>query len=148
MSAIEPILKHVDSFTVIGLTVRTKNSDEFNPETAKLPNLWQQFYSSNPTPNTTIFGVYSGYESDTAGYYDVTAGTLNNNQSVELSAVKINSGNYLVFNGKGQMPQTVIDTWKRVWDYFTVGSPYQRCFMTDFEEYRNGDEVAIFIGVR
>ncbi|CAM4478392.1 MAG: hypothetical protein LEGION0403_FIIPPAGN_02448 [Legionella sp.] len=147
MSAIESILKHVDSFTVRGLTVRTKNSDEFNPETAKLPNLWQQFYSSNPTPNTTIFGVYSGYESDTEGYYDVTAGTLNNNQGAELSVVTINSGNYLVFQGKGAMPQTVIEAWKRVWDYFTVDSPHQRCFMTDFEEYKNGDEVAIFIGV-
>lgn len=148
MSVIHPVLKHVDSFTVTGLTVRTKNSDEFNPETAKLPTLWQQFYSSNPIPNTTIFGVYSGYESDANGFYDVTVGTLNNNQGAELSVAKINSGNYLVFQGKGAMPQAVIETWKRVWDYFTVDSPYQRCFMTDFEEYKNGDEVAIFIGVR
>jgi predicted transcriptional regulator YdeE len=147
MSVIQPVLKHVDSFIVTGLTVRTKNNDEFNPETAKLPTLWQQFYSSNPTPNTTIFGVYSGYESDANGSYDVTAGTLNNNQVAELSTAKINSGNYLVFQNKGAMPQTVIETWKRVWDYFTVDSPYQRCFMTDFEEYKNGDEVAIFIGV-
>lgn len=148
MLVIRPVLKHVDSFTVTGLTVRTKNSDEFNPETAKLPNLWQQFYASNPIANTTIFGVYSGYESDANGSYDVTAGTLNNNHGTELNAVKINSGNYLVFQGKGAMPQTVIETWKRVWDYFTVDSPYQRCFMTDFEEYKNDDEVAIFIGVR
>lgn len=63
-------------------------------------------------------------------------------------AVKINSGNYLVFQGKGQMPQIVIETWKHIWDYFTVDRPYQRCFRTDFEEYKNGDEVAIFIGVR
>ncbi|KTD76562.1 GyrI-like domain-containing protein [Legionella waltersii] len=148
MSVINPVLKHVDSFTVKGLTVRTKNSDEFNPEIAKLPTLWQRFYASNLIPNTTIFGVYSGYETDANGPYDVTAGTINSNQGAELSAVKINSGNYLVFQGKGAMPQTVIETWKRVWDYFTADSPYQRCFMTDFEEYKNGDEVAIFIGVR
>lgn len=147
MSVIHPVLKHVDSFTVTGLTIRTKNSDEFNPEIAKLPTLWQQFYSSNPTPNTTIFGVYSGYESDANGSYDVTAGILNSNHGAELSAVKINPGNYLVFQNKGVMPQTVIEAWKRVWDYFTVDRPYQRCFMTDFEEYKNGDEVAIFIGV-
>jgi predicted transcriptional regulator YdeE len=141
-------MKQVDSFTVTGLTVRTQNSDEFNQETAKLPNLWQQFYASNPPPNTTIFGVYSGYASDANGSYDVTAGTLNNNQGAELCAVKINSGNYLVFQGKGAMPQTVIETWKRVWDYFTADSPYQRCFMTDFEEYKNSDEVAIYISVK
>ena len=148
MPAIHPILKHVDSFTVTGLTVRTQNSDDFNQETAKLPKLWQQFYSSKPTTNTTIFGVYSDYESDANGSYDVTVGALNHNQSVELSGVKINSGNYLVFQGKGQMPQIVIETWQRVWDYFTVESSYQRCFMTDFEEYKNGDEVAIYIGIK
>lgn len=148
MSAIHPVLKHVDSFTVTGLSIRTKNSDEFNTQTAKLPNLWQQFYSSNPFPNTTIFGVYSGYESDVNGSYDVTAGTVSNNQSAEKSAVKINSGNYLVFQCKGPMPQTVIQTWQRIWDYFTLDSPYQRCFMTDFEEYKNGDELAIYIGVK
>jgi len=147
MPAIHPIMKHVDSFTVTGLTVRTQNSDEFNQETAKLPNLWQQFYASNPTPNTTIFGVYSGYESDANGLYNVTVGNTNDNQSDELSAVKINSGNYLIFQGKGPMPQTVIEAWKRVWAYFSVESPYQRCFMTDFEEYKNSDEVAIYIGV-
>lgn len=148
MPAIHPIMKHVDSFTVTGLAVRTQNSDEFNQETAKLPNLWQQFYASNPIPNTPIFGVYSGYESDANGIYNVTVGNSNNNQSNELSAVKINSGNYLIFQGKGSMPQTVIETWKRVWDYFAIESPYQRCFMTDFEEYKNSDEVAIFIGVK
>ncbi len=148
MPTTDPIMKHVDSFTVTGRTVRTKNSDEFNPDSAKLSNLWQQFYSSNPSPNTTIFGVYSGYESDANGSYDVTAGVLNTNQRVALSAVAINSGNYLVFQSKGQMPQTVIETWKRVWDYFNVNSPYLRCFMTDFEAYKNGDEVAIYIGVK
>lgn len=147
MPAIHPIIKHVDSFTVTGFTVRTQNSDEFHPETAKLPTLWQQFYSSNPTINSTVFGVYSSYESDANGFYDVTVGSLNNNQSAKLSSIKIHSGHYLIFRGKGAMPQTVIETWKRVWDYFTADSPYQRCFMTDFEEYKNGDEVAVFIGV-
>lgn len=148
MPAIHPIMKHVDSFTVTGLAVRTQNSDEFNQETARLPNLWQRFYATNPIPNTTIFGVYSNYESDVNGLYNVTVGNSNNNQSDELSAVKINSGNYLIFQGKGSMPQTVIETWKRAWDYFAVESPYQRCFMTDFEEYKNSDEVAIYIGVK
>lgn len=147
MSVIDPVLKHVDSFTVSGLTVRTKNSDEFNPEKAKLPNLWQQFYSRNHIHNTTVYGVYSDYESDAHGAYNLTAGTSNNNQEIELNTVRINSGNYLVFQNKGPMPQTVIETWKRIWDYFTVDCPHQRCYKTDFEEYKNGDEVAVYIGV-
>lgn len=148
MPSIQPIMKHVDSFTVTGLTVRTQNSDEFNEETAKLPKLWQQFYSSNPIKNTAIFGVYSDYESDANGLYNVTVGTTNDSQSAELNVVKINSGNYLVFQAKGPMPQAVIETWKRVWDYFAKGNAHQRCFMTDFEAYSNSDEVAIYIGVK
>ena|SRR3990167_4716428 len=148
MPAIHPIMKHVDSFTVTGLTVRTQNSDEFNQETAKLPNLWQQFYAGHLIPNTTIFGVYSAYESGANGFYNVTVGNSNDNQSAELSAVKIDSGKYLIFHGKGSMPQIVIETWKSVWAYFSGESPYQRCFMTDFEEYKNSDEVTIYIGVK
>jgi predicted transcriptional regulator YdeE len=147
MSSIQPIMKHIDSFTVTGLHVRTQNSDEFNEETAKIPKLWQQFYSSNPAINTTIFSIYSDYESDENGPYVVTVGVTDDNSN-KLNTVKIHSGNYLVFQGKGSMPQAVIETWQRVWDYFTGSCPYQRCFMTDFEEYSNGDEVSIYIGVK
>ncbi len=148
MPSIQPIMKYVERFTVTGLTVRTRNSDEFNQETAKLPNLWQQFYARKPTPDTTIFGVYSNYESDASGPYNVTVGTTHDKQHAELSAIKIHPGNYLVFHGKGAMPLTVIETWKRVWDCFTGESSYQRCFMTDFEAHSNSDEVAIYIGVK
>lgn len=147
MPLIQPILKHVDSFTVTGFKVRTQNRDEFNQETAKLPNLWQQFYSSNLATNTSVFGVYSGYEADANSPYTVTVGITGAEQSIELNNININSGNYLVFQGKGTMPLTVIETWQRVWNYFTEDSAYQRCFMTDFEAYSNGDEIAIYIGV-
>lgn len=139
-------MKKVDSFIVTGFAARTQNVDEFNAATAKIPTLWHQFYSSNPTITTTIYGVYSDYESDANGLYTVTVGV--DNQKVGLSGVTINSGNYLVFQGKGSMPLTVIETWKRVWDYFTSESAYQRYFMTDFEAYTNSDEVAIYIGVK
>ncbi|MBA2649626.1 MAG: effector binding domain-containing protein [Legionella sp.] len=92
--------------------------------------------------------VYSDYESNANGLYNVTVGTTNDNQSAEISAIKINSGTYLTFQGKGTMPLTFIETWKRVWDYFTQASPYQRCFVTDFEAYNNIDEVEIYIGVK
>lgn len=142
------VVLYVDSFTVTGFMVRTKNSDEFSQETAKLPKLWQQFYAANPTPNTTIFGVYSDYESDANGFYNVTAGVNSDSLDPVLHTIKVNSGNYLLFQSKGSMPQAVIETWQRVWDYFTETSLHQRCFMTDFEAYSNGDEIAIYIGIK
>lgn len=148
MSLAQPIVKYIDSFTVTGFSVRTQNSIEFDEKTAKLPKLWQKFNSNNPTIDETVFGVYSDYESDVNGFYTVTAGIASANEVDELSSVKINSGNYLIFRGKGEMPKAIIDTWRVVWNYFTVDSPYKRCFMTDFEAYSNGDEVAIYIGIK
>jgi predicted transcriptional regulator YdeE len=148
MPSIQPIIKHIDSFTVTGFTLRTQNSDEFKEETAKIPKLWQRFHSSNPATNTTIFGVYSDYESDANGLYSVTAGVINDNHGTKLHTVKVNSGRYLVFQDRGLMPQAVIATWMRVWDYFSAESPYHRCFMTDFEAYNNGNEISIYIGIK
>lgn len=147
MSLTNPIMKQVDSFTVTGFRVKTQNSDEFNKETAKIPNLWQQFYASNLAPNSTIFSVYSDYETDANGQYTVTLGLSNASHGAPLPATKVNSGSYLIFQGKGSMPETVIATWQRVWDYFSKENGYQRCFMTDFEAYTNKDEVSIYIGV-
>lgn len=148
------MLIYIEEFTVVGLTVRTMNSDEFNPEKSKLPLLWNQFYSlieSIPSRlNSSIFGVYSDYESDATGHYSMTAGVLVNPavSMPNLSMVRVQAGDYLVFEGKGEMPQTVVETWKRVWEYFTLESDYQRSFRTDFEQYNGSDYVAIHIGVK
>lgn len=149
MSSIPPILKYVESFTVTGLNVRTQNSDEFNEKTAKLPSLWQQFYSSDLAANANIFEVYSDYESDANGLYTVTVGIPDNSDhtGAEFTSVKIPASNYLVFQGAGPMPSTVVETWKQIWDYFDAKSNYQRSFISDFEVYSGSDKVAIYIGI-
>lgn len=147
MPIMQPILKYMDGFTVTGFHVKTQNSVEFDENTAKLPELWQKFYVSNSDNDATIFGVYSDYESDENGPYRVTAGIASDGQGKGFSSVNIHPGNYLVFQGKGTMPQAVIETWNSVWEYFTKDSQYQRCFKSDFEAYSGADEVAIYIGI-
>ena len=39
-----PIQQLVEETTIVGIAVRTKNSDEMNPETAQLPELWRRFF--------------------------------------------------------------------------------------------------------
>lgn len=143
----QPVIKHVDSFTVHGLTVRTQNSDEMQAKTAKLPKLWEEFYASNPSPEKVTYGIYSDYESDANGQYTVTVGVDPESQSSTLQTVEINAGNYLVFQAKGPMPQTVINTWQHIWDYFNKDPKHKRCYRTDFEAYLGEDEVAIYIGI-
>lgn len=62
--------------TISGLKIRTKNADEMNPKTAKIGALWQTFFTDamptlEPTP---LYGVYTNYESDARGEFDVLVG--------------------------------------------------------------------------
>lgn len=145
--SILPTVKQVESFIVTGFSLRTQNKDEFNEKTAKLPSLWQQFYTSELATHVNIFGVYSNYDSDVNGPYTVTVGVKSSQAQTELSAVTIQAGNYLVFQGIGSMPATVVETWKRVWTFFATNTEYQRNFISDFEAYSGSDEVAIYIGL-
>jgi predicted transcriptional regulator YdeE len=133
---------------VTGLSTRTQNTDEFNEKTAKLPSLWQQFYSSDLAANANIFEVYSDYESDANGLYTVTIGVTCDSERAEFGSVKIQTGNYLVFQGAGPMPFTVVETWKQIWAYFEAENEYQRSFISDFEAYSGSDKVAIHIGIK
>ncbi|WP_285578171.1 GyrI-like domain-containing protein [Geothrix limicola] len=151
-----PKLTNVSPFSVTGISVRTINRDEFNPTTAKLPNLWARFYGNgvtgqvpNQAPGSSVFGVYSDYESDATGFYSVTAGMATSGPtSSEFTTVSIEEGRYLVFENRGPMPQAVIDTWGIIWAYFENNTEFIRSYTTDFEEYRGPDQIAIHIGVR
>ncbi len=150
---------HIPAFSVAGIAVRTRNSEEMNPAIARLGGLWNRFFSQSwerklPSrgDDGRIFGVYSGYESNEHGAFDVTAGVAvadpDGAQAVPgASRVDIQAGDYLVFTGQGDMPQMVIDTWVRIWDYFAENPQVQRRFGTDFEAYEGPDQVAIHIGV-
>lgn len=145
--SIQLIMKQVESFTVTGFSVRTQNSDEFNEKTAKLPSLWQQFYSSELATNTRVFGVYSNYASDAHGLYTVTVGVEASPAAPQLSSVSIHSGSYLVFQGTGPMPTTVVEVWKQVWAFFEGNKEHRRNFISDFEVYDGSDRVMIYIGL-
>jgi predicted transcriptional regulator YdeE len=63
------------------------------------------------------------------------------------SAVKIETGDYLVFTGQGEMPQMVLAAWQAVWQYFEQHPEIRRSYKSDFEAYSGPDQVAIHIGV-
>lgn len=143
----QPTMKQVESFSVTGFSVRTQNSDEFNEKTAKIPSLWQQFYTSDLATNPNLFGVYSNYDSDANGPYTLTVGVEFDSTSISSNSVTIQAGNYLVFQGIGPMPATVIETWKQVWAFFETNTAHRRNFISDFEAYSQADQVAIYIGL-
>ena len=137
---------------IAGISARTTNAAEFNPVTGKIAGLWGRFFSEgqfdslpNKLPESPVYGVYSGYESDYTGAFDVTAGVA---ISRAQGQVELQAGEYLVFSATGPMPQTVLQTWGVVWQYFQSNPNVQRSYATDFEAYIGIDMVEIHIGVR
>lgn len=142
-----PILTYIKGFRVMGLSTRTQNCDEFNQATAKIPNLWHQFYTSDLAANKHMFSVYSNYDSDVHGLYTVTIGIASDDAQDPFSFTTIQEGNYLVFHDKGSKPEVVIKLWKQIWSFFETRNEYQRSYISDFEAYSDSDQVSIYIGV-
>ncbi|VEB37492.1 GyrI-like domain-containing protein [Legionella cherrii] len=151
MIHIKPQQIKVEAFTVTGLSVRTKNADEFNSETAKLSKLWQKFYASplSIKSDSPIYGVYSAYESDHNGFYTVTAGVATPDpQITDFDKINIQKGNYLIFKNSGPMPKAIIEIWQAIWHYFDTQSTVARAYETDFEVYMEQEECAVYIGIK
>ncbi len=137
------------SKTIYGLKVRTKNEDEMNSQTAKIGKMWGEYFSTiAPTlpQDTLAYGVYTNYESDAFGEFDVIAGSEVKNS--ELGKVILAEGNYLCFKANGELPQAIIETWGEIWAYFTdENCKEKRVFNTDYELYLGEREAEIYIEV-
>ena len=142
----------INQKTIKGIKVRTKNADEMSPDTSKISGLWQRFYTDvaqHLEKEAAVLGVYCNYESDFTGEFDVLAGSDVLENDVANDSVTIQAGRYLVFEGNGSMPQAVIDTWSRIWEYFSSNEPeYTRAYTTDFELYKSDCEIQIFIAIK
>jgi len=143
---------HVNEKTILGLCARTNNESEMNPKTGRIGPLVHAFDENVQVDyrgSARVYSVYYDYESDVSGNYSVLIGAdAVDSSSVELSEVKIQAGNYLVFSGEGQIPHIVIETWAKVWSYFAnPGCAHTRAYLTDFEFYKNQSEIEIYIGI-
>jgi predicted transcriptional regulator YdeE len=141
---------------IYGIATRTKNIDEINPQTEKIGTIWQKF---DKTVNVDykggerVYGVYYNYESNANGKFDVLAGYETSNEKLE--SVKIEKGKYLVFNktykenNDNTRVQAIIETWGKIWEYFSnENSQYKRAYKTDFEYYKNSNEIEIYISIQ
>ena len=147
--------REVLPFRVAGLQVRTRNADEQQAQTAQIGPMWQRFYLedlfdkvSHKQPDSFDYGVYSNYESDASGLFDVTAGVALAAPGSDYPEVEIEGGEYLVFSARGAMPDVVIQTWGLIWAYFQDHPQVRRRFISDFEVYTGPDSVAIYIGIQ
>ena len=149
----------LEPFLVAGITARTNNVAEMNPQTAKIPLLWGVFFADgvandivNQTSNSPIYGVYHRYASDANGDYSLTAGVgvVSAALTVEdegVETIAIAGGSYLIFTAASDAVEHIIQTWQEIWAYFTQHPELRRAYRTDFEAYLGQGQLSIYIGI-
>ncbi|GAC1662966.1 MAG: GyrI-like domain-containing protein [Ktedonobacteraceae bacterium] len=155
---ITPQIVTQDEKQIAGVTARTSNTAEANPETAKIPALWQRFFQiadripHRVNPNI-IFGAYTGYENDYHGQYSliVSAEADGSNAMPEgVVEATLPAGKYMLFVAEGQMPQALIETWGKIWKYFSEEGEHARAYTTDYERHdmNSQSKVEVYIAIK
>lgn len=149
---------------LVGLSVRTNNKNEMNPETSKISELAGRFWSENIAakipqrikPGVTL-SVYTDYASDEHGDYTYFIGeevSSLENISDHLSPLIIPAAKYQKFTtDPGKMPEVVIQAWQAIWQMTPADLGAKRKYQADFEVYDerahdfNQATVDIYIGI-
>jgi predicted transcriptional regulator YdeE len=151
------VVKHPGAIA-IGIGVRTRNADEMDPQSAKIPALWGRFFGegiaaqiAKEPAHALVAGVYCEYESDHSGAYSLIAGVIADERAPVPSGMRkivIPRGSYLVFRGRGEMPSVVVETWRAVWRHFADPAHGERACAVDFELYPGPNAVDVHVSVR
>lgn len=151
-----PQLRAGKARRVAGIALRTDNATEAGPQ-GKIPGLWQRYRSEDwfaRLEDLGAFGppvgVYSAYESDVNGSFQLLAGreiTALAKVPDPLQVVSIPAGNYIVFESTGPLPGSVVKGWQEVWAYFARPGAEARAYTYDFEIYPSAEEVEIWVAV-
>ena len=138
--------EHLNEMTLVGITVRTSNNLEANPETAKILSTVNDYFGNGLSqkiqgrikPDTT-YCAYTEYESDENGEYTYFIGEeVDPSQKVDpiFTSLTIPASNYVKFEcGPGKMPTVCIDAWKEIWQMSSDDLGGKRAYIADFELY-------------
>ena len=120
--------------------------------------MWERFIKerwSERLDEVGAFGpttaVYSAYESDVTGSYQLLVGRQVRNSlpvSAPLQVVSTAQGSYLTFRCSGPLPQAISDGWRDVWTYFGLDNAPARAYTSDFEIYPEAGPVEIWVAVQ
>jgi predicted transcriptional regulator YdeE len=150
---------------LVGLTARTNNKNEMNPQTSKIGALAGQFWSQNiasqivnrKNPGVTL-SVYTEYDSNEHGDYTYFIGEEVNsfeNISAGLKQLTIPAAKYQKFTTpQGTMPEVVINAWQQIWKMSEKDFGGERAYIADFEVYDerasnpSSSVLDIYIGIK
>jgi predicted transcriptional regulator YdeE len=153
------------SITLVGLSVRTNNADEQNPEKAQIGHLLGQYFQNDvpsklkdrTNPGTTYM-VYTDYASDEHGDYTCFFGeqvdSLDRQNLNELKSMAIPANTYQKFTTEtGNMVEVVVKAWQEIWQMTPTDFEGTRNYKADFQihDHRAADmnnaTVDIYVGI-
>jgi predicted transcriptional regulator YdeE len=151
-----------DTFTVVGIRVRTTNAREAGPD-GEIPKLWGRAMQNGildripDRADKNIIVVNSDYATDEHGEYDYTLGvrvTRADTLPEGFVAKVIVPGEYaIVRSGQGPPAQVVPAVWQRIWKMTPDQLGGHRAYKTDFEVYPQGGDpqniqMEVYLGLR
>lgn len=131
---------------LIGISIRTSNAAECNPETAQIGATVQKYIlkgiyyqiENQKNPGTTLC-VYTEYESDHNGEYTYFIGAEVDPTAEPpegLKAITVPAQSYAKFTtDNGPMPKVCIDGWLDIWKMSDEERGGERQYCADFEVY-------------
>ncbi len=131
---------------LVGLTVRTNNKNEMNPQMSKIGELAGRFWRqniANQIPNRKNSGVtlsvYTEFDSNEHGDYTYFIGEevgSFENMPPDLRKLTIPAAKYQKFTTpSGKMPEVVINAWQQIWKMSVSDFGGDRAYIADFEVY-------------
>ncbi len=148
----------------VGLSARTNNKNEMNPQTSKIGELVGRYRGQNlaaqirnrKNPGVTL-SVYTEYDSNEHGDYTYFIGeevSSFENIPDAFQKLTIPASKYQKFTTpSGKMPEVLINAWQEIWKMTPDDFGGKRAYQADFELYdqRAADpantSLDIYIGV-
>ncbi len=155
----------LQELALVGLTARTNNKNEMNPETSKIASLAGTYWGNqlandikHRTQPGITYSVYTEYESDENGEYTYFIGeaveSVDDQNLSQFRTLVIPKSSYQKFTTQpGKMPDIVIASWQSIWKMSEGDFGGKRKYIADFEVYdqRAADPsntvIDIYIGI-
>ncbi len=151
-----PRITHRNESKIIGIEVRASNLLENEASSTRISDLWKKFHNDkkripNKRDERTALGVYTSYQDNNNEYSLIVASEVTTLERVPEGMVSqiIPAGKYLIFAGKGHMPNAALSVWEQIARYFSNGAHYKRAYTVDFElhDMTKADEVEVHISI-
>jgi predicted transcriptional regulator YdeE len=158
-------LTNKSAIKLVGLTARTNNKNEMNPQTAKIGELMGCYWNQNIAAQISdrknpgvMLAVYTEYDSNEHGDYTYFLGEeVNSFENIPsgLQTLIISPTKYQKFTtSSGKMPGIVINAWQQIWKMSENDFGGKRAYIADFEIYDQrasnpaDASVDIYIGIK